>query len=82
MDFKESHPFSAFGGKDYTFAGKSPLGNFNVKHAGLTGNVSVIYKIIGNVIKLYAIGSHDDFGIGNPANIKRQQQIASKIKNQ
>lgn len=80
---KRAQPLAPFGSKDYPFKGDGPL--HGIGHAGLTFDVSILYKISGknpNIITLYGIFSHDQLGTGQPANIKRQKNAATTINNQ
>lgn len=80
---KTEHPIQAFGSKDRPFTGH---GNFaGLFHAGLTFDISVIYKLSGRnptTVFLYAIVTHDESGTGTPPNIKRQKQLRSRIDSQ
>lgn len=83
IEQKRAMPLEPFGSKDYPFKGDGPL--HGIGHAGLTFDVSIVYKISGknpNIITLYGIFSHDELGTGQPANIKRQRQAAKAIDNQ
>ena len=85
-DKKMANPNAKFGSKDY------PLGNHfdkkvpGIKHAGLTFDKSVFYTLSGKGdtrhIHLYGIYGHDDAGIGQPDNIKKQKSLAKRLGNQ
>ena len=85
-DKKEEDPNAKFGSKDY------PLGNHfekkvpGLKHAGLTHDKSVFYTLSGSGdtrhIHLYGIYGHDEAGIGQPDNIKKQKSLAKRLGNQ
>ena len=71
---KRLNPMGRFGSKDRLFSGEGNLEGY--VHAGLTGDVSVVYKLSGNAprtLMIYGIFSHDELGIGQPRNIKRQK---------
>lgn len=71
---KRLNPMGRFGNKDRLFNGEGNLAGY--VHAGLTGDVSVVYKLSGSAprtLMIYGIFSHDELGIGQPANIKRQK---------
>lgn len=79
---KSANPMEQFGSKDYPMRGKGPLNG--VLHAGLTNDVSVFYQIKGKNptnIYFYAIASHDEIGVGQPPNRKRQRMFKKKIDN-
>ena len=42
----------------------------------------VNYKISGNVLYMYGVFSHDDLGIGQPANKNKQKSMGDKFNNQ
>jgi len=81
---KTENPQSTFGAKDRAF---SSSGNFpGVWHAGITFDLSVVYKISSvngeKVLDLYGLFTHDELGTGQPRNINRQQSMGTKIQNQ
>jgi hypothetical protein len=83
---KEKDPTQPFG-KDTAFISAGPIGRtgLKLKHAHLTQDVSVVYRIHGknpHVIDLYGIFRHKDLGTSNTANIKTQQKLAKKFKNE
>jgi mRNA-degrading endonuclease YafQ of YafQ-DinJ toxin-antitoxin module len=81
--FKKNTPTAQFGAKDKPLTN---AGHFNgMMHAGLTFDLSIFYTIEGSnpkTIKLYGIYSHDEAGTGTPPNIKRQQSLSSRFKQQ
>lgn len=85
--FKSQNPLQPFGSSDKPFTGG---GNFSVtvpglRHAHLTHDIMVVYRISGRdptLIDLYGIFSHDELGIGQPPNIKRQKAQAKRMSNQ
>lgn len=79
---KAQNAMTPFGSKDRPFPGGRLKGFI---HAGLTHDVSIIYKISGrnpSVVYLYTIASHDESGTGQPPNLKRQDQLLKRIGNQ
>ena len=91
IDFKNSSPangsvpgvYSGFGDRDKRFRTKGKFGNKidGISHAHLTHNISIVYLIDNSVLYLYGIYSHDDIGTGSPANINRQEQMATRWAN-
>lgn len=84
MEIKRNNPNAPFGGRDIAFAS---TGNFTkaipgIKHAHITGDISIVYKVTGNQIFLYGFFTHDEIGIGQPANINKQKSAALKFNNQ
>jgi hypothetical protein len=85
--FKCEHPNEVFGSKDYPMNRRLPLGVAvpGLLHAGITDNLSLFYTISGSspiILKQYGIFSHDEAGIGQPANMNRQHSLAQKFSNQ
>ena len=84
METKRVNPNAPFGGKDATF---SSAGHFTksvpgIRHAHITHDLSIVYKIVGNEIYLYGFFTHDELGTGQPASIQRQKSVAAKFANQ
>lgn len=83
--FKSSSPYngrapdgSKFGSSDYLLGSEGKFRDIpGIAHAHLTFNISVVYRIEGDVLRLYGIYSHDDMGTGQPPNTNRQQQKTS-----
>jgi hypothetical protein len=79
--------FSApFGSSDTMFIAAGPLGKAvpGLKHAHLSRDISVIYRIHGKdprLCDLYGLFSHRDLGTGTPANAKKQKNMASSFSN-
>lgn len=90
IQWKQQYPFNGagydspgFGDSDKKF---KTTGNFGtvvpgISHAHLTHNLSVVYKIEDDKLNIYGIYSHDDLGTGNPPNIQRQKQMATRWAN-
>jgi mRNA-degrading endonuclease YafQ of YafQ-DinJ toxin-antitoxin module len=80
---KAANKLEAFGSSDKPF---KSFGVFEgLRHAHLTGDISMVYSIHGSnpsVIDLYGLFSHDDLGVGQPVNIKRQKSMDKKFKSQ
>ena len=84
---KEANPMAPFGSKDAMFSGE---GNFTkavpkLRHAHLTHDVSVFYRLSGSnptLIDLFGLFSHDESGTGQPANIKKQKSLGKTLANQ
>lgn len=84
--FKAQNPIAPYG-KDTAFVSSAPIGRTGLKlrHAHLTQDVSVVYKIHGKdpyIIDLYGIFRHKELGTSNTANIKKQQKVAKKFQSQ
>lgn len=86
IETKKENPNASFGKSDTPFISAGPLGILvpKLRHAHLSQDISVLYKIEGSkptVLKIYGLWSHQESGTGNAANIKTQKQLAMKIKN-
>jgi hypothetical protein len=85
--FKSENPLQQYGSSDKPF---QSVGHFNrvassLRHAHLTHDIMVVYTISGRnptVFDLYGIFSHDELGIGQPANINRQKSQARRLAGQ
>lgn len=86
LDHKAANPLQPFRGSDTGFTPDGPIGRLglNIKHAHITQDVSIIYRVHSNpqVLDLYGVFSHKESGTGNAANIRIQQQLATKLGNQ
>ena len=86
LDHKNNNPTQPFGSSDSGFTPDGPIGKLglNIKHAHITQDVSIIYRVHGNptTLDLYGVFSHKESGTGNAANIRIQQQLAKRLKNQ
>ena len=84
---KEQNPNQQFGSSDTSFNSNFALGQSvsKLRHAHLARDLSVCYTVTGKdptVIKLYGVFKHDELGIGQPMNIKRQKNIGTTMSNQ
>lgn len=82
---KSRDPMQPFGGKDKPFGGNGPIGQAfpKMRYTHLNSDLSLFYTMEGRnptMIKLYGVFSHDDIGIGQPQNIKRQKNFISRLK--
>jgi hypothetical protein len=85
---KLENPMQPFGSRDGPFKGtgilKTAVPGETLIHAHLLHDMNIVYSMSGRnptVFKLYAVYSHDDLGTGQPANIKKQKQVAKKFAN-
>ncbi len=83
---KNENPTAQFGSSDTHFISDGPIGRLGlkIKHAHLSQDVSVVYRLHGNpaVLDIYGLFSHKESGTGNAANIKIQKSLAKKLANQ
>lgn len=86
-EFKAANPLQPYGGSDKPFVSKGNFGTVisGLRHAHLTHDIMIVYTISGRnptEFRLYGIFSHDELGIGQPANVKRQKAQAKRMANQ
>ena len=84
IQFKTENPSRQFGSSDYPFNSDGPLGKMKLKHAHITQDISIFYKMAGSPATLYLYGlfSHNESGTGNTKNNKLQKSLAARLKNQ
>jgi mRNA-degrading endonuclease YafQ of YafQ-DinJ toxin-antitoxin module len=72
-----------FGGSDSKFVANAPLGRAvpGLRHAHITQDYSIVYKVDGGSLYLYGVYSHNDLGTGNASKEKTQQQMATRFAN-
>lgn len=83
MEVKRVNPNQPFGASDKPFRSS---GNFTsavpgLRHAHITFDLSIVYRVEGNQVFLYGFFTHDDLGTGQPANINRQKSSAARFSN-
>jgi len=83
MDTKRQNPQASYGSSDKLFKsnGKFAVRVPGIKHAHITHDLSVVYKVEGNNIYLYGFFTHDELGTGQPANIRKQDAMATRFSN-
>lgn len=83
---KDENPTQAYGGSDTHFVPDGPIGKLGlkIKHAHLSQDVSILYRIHGKptLLDLYGLFSHKESGTGNPGNIKVQKSLSKRLDNQ
>lgn len=84
MELKRNDPYASFGSSDKPFAAKASFQNAvpGLKHAHITYDISIVYRVEGNVIYLYGFFTHDELGTGQPANQNRQKSMSARFANQ
>jgi len=90
LDFlkvKRENPIAPFGKSDKSNPISTPLADSipKLRHAHLSHDISVFYTVSGAnpvQLKLYSIMSHDEAGIGQPVNYKKQKSLGKKMANQ
>jgi hypothetical protein len=84
---KEANPNQPYGSRDASFHGDGIFSKKipKLRHAHLMHDLNLCYTISGKdptIIKLYGVFKHDELGTGQPANIKRQKNVAATMANQ
>ena len=84
---KKENPTEPFGASDKRNTPNTPMSLEipGIKHAHLTHNISVFSTLSGanpSVLRVYAILSHDEAGMGQPVNFKVQKSMAKRMANQ
>lgn len=85
--FKAANPMANYGSSDKPFLAKQIYGTNipGIKHAHLTLDIMVVYTLSGanpRTFRLYGIFSHDELGIGQPLNIRKQEPMVKRFKRQ
>lgn len=83
MEVKRQNPNQPFGSSDKAFTGS---GNFSaavpgLRHAHITFDLSVVYRVAGNEVYLYGFFTHDELGTGQPPSMNRQKSAAARFRN-
>ena len=81
MELKRNDPHATFGSSDKPFQSKGKFGTIvpGIMHAHITGDLSIVYKVVGGVVYLYGFYTHDELGTGQPSNRNRQDSMAGKF---
>ena len=84
MEVKRTNPNQQFGSNDKPFISKGFFFQAipGIRHAHLTFDLSIVYKVDGNVITLYGMFTHDDLGTGQPPNMRKQKSVAQRLSNE
>lgn len=84
---KTQDPMQPFGKTDTRFIASGPIGKTGLKlrHAHLSQNVSVIYRLHGSnpkLLDIYGVMTHKELGTSTTANIRTQKKVAKKFTKQ
>jgi mRNA-degrading endonuclease YafQ of YafQ-DinJ toxin-antitoxin module len=82
INLKKNNPLALFGRTDNIFKSDTTLRGFRHCHLGL--DLVLIYKYDGkkNQFCLFGVYTHDDIGIGQPRNSRRQDSMVTQWTNQ
>jgi hypothetical protein len=83
MEVKRKNPNTPFGSSDKPFVPNGKYGTAvpGLRHAHITHDLSIVYKVDGTDIYLYGFYTHADLGTGNPANLRKQDSMADRFRN-
>lgn len=81
MEIKRNNPNSQFGSSDKPFRSSGKFINQvpGLRHAHITFDLSIVYKVVNGVVYLYGFYTHDELGTGQPANINKQDSMAGRF---
>lgn len=79
MELKRWNPTVNFGKSDKPFTSDAFYARAvpGLRHAHITFDLSILYKIVNNELWLYGFYTHDELGTGQPSNIRKQSSMAS-----
>lgn len=83
IEFKSDNPTALFGKTDSMMSTTSELGKKRIRHAHLTLDLSIFYRIYGTPSILYIFGvfTHQESGTGHQAGNKATKNFATLITN-
>lgn len=83
IEVKRKNPNAPYGSSDKAFAANGNYGSAipGLRHAHITHDLSIVYRVDGKNIYLYGFYTHDELGTGNPANMRKQASMADRFKN-
>lgn len=81
---KRQDPLASYGGSDTHFVGNGPFGGLKLKHAHISQDLSIVYRVHSKptILDLYGVFSHKELGTGNAPNVKTQKIMAKKFATQ
>lgn len=84
MEIKRQNPMAQFGSSDKTFEPDSVFGRKipGLRHAHITYDLSIVYRVVGKQVYLYGFFTHDDMGTGQPNNTNRKLSAISRFQSQ
>ena len=84
MQLKSEDPIRPISNSDKPFSSEGPIGRAlpKLRYIHLGNDVILFYEIEGReptTIKLYGVFNHDELGIGQPTNIKKQKSVVQRL---
>lgn len=77
VELKAQDPTGKVSASDYKY--KDMSGWENVWHAELANNLRILYRIEGNILRLYGVYNHDDLGTSSPPKLSTQRQWGKRF---
>lgn len=83
MEIKRRDPQAQFSHDDKSFlnVGNYASHNPGLRHAHIAHDVLLVYRVTNDELYLYGFWTHDELGIGQPANTNRQKSMSQKFAN-
>ena len=82
MHVKRQDPNQQWNPTDRAFVGDAPLGQVpGLRHAHLTPDVSIVYRVVNRTVFLYGFYTHDELGTGTPSKKPLQKAAATRFQN-
>lgn len=84
MEIKRRDPQAQFSQDDTSFERSANFGlkNPGLRHAHIGHDMILVYRVSPqNELYLHGFWTHDELGIGRPANINRQKSMSQKFAN-
>lgn len=84
LKVKSDDPTARYGGSDTSFSSSFTEYVPKLRHAHLKHDLSIFYTIMGSPpnLKIYGVFTHDESGIGQPSNAKKQKSLGKTFGNQ
>jgi mRNA-degrading endonuclease YafQ of YafQ-DinJ toxin-antitoxin module len=84
LTLKRQDPNALYGASDKPFKSTGTFTNSvsTLRHAHITHDLSIVYRLENGALYLYGFYSHDQLGTGTPANINKQKSMATRFSNE
>jgi hypothetical protein len=84
VTLKSENHMQLFGASDKPFIATGPLGKLKIRHAHLSQDISILYRIAGSPPTMYLFGlfSHKETGTSSTSNHKLQKSLATRLGRQ
>lgn len=78
MQSKRDNPQQPWGGSDKSFTSGGPFSG--LRHAHLTQDLSIVYRVVNRTVFLYGFYTHHDLGTGTPPKYGHQKTMGAKLQ--